>query len=81
MTSAERVNIETGISEGDQQDTFQNATLQGSDEIAFSIATFVKVPKDYSEEQVEQFLRDVLTRVTDCAPEISFEVQIGEAME
>lgn len=78
------VRITSGIEEGDQLDTFQNATLFGvGDDLAVSIAARVAVPEDVAEggeAAVVTYLNEALTAATTAVPQLSFEVQVGPTM-
>lgn len=79
---SEVVTIETGVSENAQMSAFQNATLQGSDQIAFSIAAFLKVPVSVyaqGQEAVADYIRQHLQTAASAAEGLSFTVQIGAA--
>lgn len=76
MTTKE-VRIESGIPESSQRTEFQNATLQGTETVAYSIATYVDVPAGWSESDVAEYLATVLSR--SIVPAIRYHVQIGPA--
>lgn len=71
------VTIEIGPSADEQMSSFQNATLQNADAVAFSVATHVDVPqsvRDQGEQAVGDWLRELLSG----GPEgVTFEVQVG----
>ncbi len=75
------VTVRTGIDEGMQECSFQNATLQGSGKVAYSIATWVKVPPDVvagGQDAVAAYLRGLLTG---APAEATFDIEVGEAHE
>ena len=73
------IKITQGIDEGDQETSFMNATLQGWGEVAFSIATTVKVPNSMKDdpEKVAQWIESALNPFDSGV--VDFEVQIGKA--
>ncbi len=79
------VNISLGVSEEEQEGSFQNATLQGAgDSLAFSIATRLKVPESVAAEgetAVAQYLQDALTLASRVVEGLEFEVQIGASRD
>lgn len=79
------VKIEKNCSEADQEGSFMNATLQGAgDKIAFSIATYVSVPKNIyakGENEVAAYLMQQLSAAADAASGLKFSVQIGTSYE
>jgi hypothetical protein len=83
MTS--NVDVKLGISEGDQEDSFQNATLQGAGElVAFSIATFISIPSDVAEKgeaTIAAFIESTLLQATQSTGgKLKFSVQIGPSL-
>lgn len=62
-----------------QESSFMNATLQGSETVAFSIATHIEVPSwvPNTEEDVANHIFCVLTDALRKARDITFEVEIG----
>lgn len=80
------VSIETGIDSQTQSSSFQNGTLQGiGSGIAATVQTYVKVPKDVTENgtlhEVASWLNTKLTSIVRDNPEFSFEVQVGKDLE
>lgn len=78
----EVVTIETGVSEDSQMGSFENATLQGTDEIAISIAAYCRVPDSvYAQGQkaVAEHIRRCLEAAVATSEGLSFHVQIGPA--
>lgn len=72
--------IEDGISAGDQESSFMNATLQdvADYDLSFSVATHIGIPADVTdEERLRNYLAMILQRVTDLGLGIAFEVQLG----
>lgn len=80
-SALDRVKIETGLSEGDQQSSFQNATLQGAgDRLAFSVATEMDIPEDVSSQgeiAVADYLREQFSKATAVVPNLRFDIQLG----
>jgi hypothetical protein len=76
------VKITTGVPEEDQRSSFQNATLQGAGNIAFSVSTRIEVPEEVAKrggDAVNAFVREALELAAGASPAISFEVQSGPA--
>lgn len=76
------MNITTNVSEREQREDYQNATLQGhNDEIAFSIATYVSGIVAETQEELAEDLRRLLTKMQAAAfpIDVAFEVSIGRA--
>lgn len=75
-----KVTIRKDVEEEEQQAMFQNATLQGAADIAFSIATFVKVPSEVltqGQDAVAEYLRKLLGEREPA--NVSYEIEIGPA--
>jgi len=88
VDSPAQVKVESGISEDDQTSSFQNATLQGADvsvagsdtTVAFSIATFLVIPDFIAQKgelEVAGYIKMILSKASEVAPGLSFEVQVG----
>lgn len=77
------VDVTVGIDEESQIDGFANATLQGNGRLAYSIATFVELPPEFTDEyEAGEWLARRLSELTQCEQgprEISFRVEIGLA--
>lgn len=77
------VSIRTNVPAADQQDNFQNATLQMHKGVAFSIATTVTIPEEMtSEKEVQEYLEYFLglaarLRTIEVEQVLSFVVEIG----
>lgn len=75
--------MSTGIPAGDQASSFQNATLQGNEVVAYSIATFVGLPAHVanSEADAAAFLKQTLEAIAEAARRdgiaVNFEIQVG----
>lgn len=68
----------TRADEADQISSFANATIQGTDEVAFSIATYIELPDpSWDVAAVAQHLEQVLGRFEGDG--LNFEVRIGHA--
>ena len=75
------VSIESGISSGEQESSFMNATLQSAGvTFAISVATNVDIP-DYvlskGEAAIAGYLEDLLSRAATLVPGLSFDVKVG----
>lgn len=72
--------IDTGIPGAEQESNFMNATLQKlrDENVDFSVACHIGVGAEVkTEEQLFDYLADLLGRVTEAFPDLNFEVQIG----
>lgn len=82
-----KVSIATGCDEEGQESDFMNSTLQGAgNEVAFSIATELDVPKsvyELGEQGVAEYLQKVLTIAASAAAEygLAFDVQVGPSRD
>lgn len=76
-----KVKIEFGISEFDQEGSFMNSTLQNAGPaLAISIATEFDVPESVhinGQWAVAEYLRLTLAPATDAVPGLRFDIQIG----
>jgi hypothetical protein len=70
--------INRNRSEGDQIDSFQNATMDFHGSYAFSIAVYPDVPNDLqSLDEICDYLADLLQPVAEKAKRV--EIQIGDS--
>ena len=75
--------IETGVPGRAQEFSFTNGTLQSAGDTSgldFTVQTFVGVPPGVeTEEQLRDYLRETLEKVTALNLEIAFDIQVGSA--
>lgn len=71
--------VKLGIPEEEQESSFQNATLQGAQGIAISVATQVPFGDEETETGIAEKLRNDLAPL--CSKGYSFEIQIGQERE
>ncbi len=75
-----KVTIRKDVEEEDQREMFQNATLQGEAAIAFSIATFVKVPSEVYAQGQDAVAGYLHTLLGEREPaNVTYEIEIGPA--
>lgn len=81
---SEQLWITDGVSGGEQEGSFMNATLQGSEGVSFSIAVHVGLPASVrTEAQVHRFLKDVFLDAIEHTDKLygqstlNVEIQIG----
>ncbi len=76
------VRIETGHPGDEQESSFMNGTLQTvGHNIAMTVQTFIKVPHivhTLGENAVLAYVHNMLTKVHETHPEMTFDVQIGQ---
>lgn len=71
------------MDEDEQCATFQNATLQGSEDQkwAVSIATYVTVPKGLDLEGAKAWVMGVLTAAASGTPHVVFDAMVGRSFD
>jgi hypothetical protein len=67
------------VPENEQRENFQNATLQGNEDVAVSIATHIHIPEGLDEGAVQNLLIQLLGSIS--SPDIHFEFEVGPAQK
>lgn len=81
--SAPAVEVRAGRSAEDQESSFGNATLQGSEAVAYSVATHVSLPPHLVDDEAgaAEYLGSLLGWLAEVARQegndVSFEVEVG----
>lgn len=77
-----KVDLTKNCTADEQESGFMNATLQDAGNVAFSIATHIKIPENVSsqgEDAVSSYLAELLEKASNSVEGLSFTVQTGPA--